>query len=200
LEEDGRRVNGFTRLARITLVVVVSEMVEVVLLQHVDIFGAHPSVMVLIPIVAGYIAGPAGGAAMGFAAGLVADLFLPTPFGLSAVVWICTGYAAGYATAILRGGETDAAGSQGQAGTLPIVFVCALFAGCAMAGYALLGALFGVPAMLTYYLPQALPAVIIGAFAGAGPMMLAVRWAFRQGHPSRGSGMPVAPARGGLQG
>ena len=76
-------MNGFTRLARITLVVVVSEMVEVVLLQHVDIFGAHPSVMVLIPIVAGYIAGPAGGAAMGFAAGLVADLFLPTPFGFS---------------------------------------------------------------------------------------------------------------------
>ncbi len=181
-------MNGLTRLAKIALVVGVSEMVEVVLLQRVDILGAHPSIMVLVPILAGYIAGPSTGAAMGFVAGSIADLFLPTPFGLSALVWICAGYVAGYASVVLRD-EAVPTGTRGQVGSLPIVFVCALFAGSALAGYALLGALFGVPAMLTYYLPQSLPAVIVGAFLGAGPMTVAVRWALRRETAGRAPGM-----------
>ncbi|MHB8263238.1 MAG: hypothetical protein ACYDGY_05760 [Acidimicrobiales bacterium] len=192
-------MNGFTRLAKIALVVVVSEMVEVVLLQRIDIFGAHPSVMVLIPVLAGYIAGPSTGAAMGLVAGLTADLFLPTPFGLSALVWICAGYVAGYATVLLQD-EAAPTGTLGQAGTLPVVFVCALFAGSALAGYALLGALFGVPPMLTYYLPQALPAVIVGAFLGAGPMMVAVRWALRRETVGKVPGMLAHGRRRVMQG
>ena len=54
--------------------------------------------MLLLPIAAGYAAGPDRGAVFGFFAGLVADLFLPTPFGLSALVGCLLGYATGIAT------------------------------------------------------------------------------------------------------
>ena len=51
-----------------------------------------PDIMVLLPIVAGIIGGPARGATIGFGTGLVSDLFLPTPFGLSALVGCLLGF------------------------------------------------------------------------------------------------------------
>ena len=82
------------RVLRVLALVVVTEIVEVALLVHIDILGAHPSFMILIPIVSGYLMGSSTGAVMGFLSGMTADLFVPTPFGLTALVWICTGYLA----------------------------------------------------------------------------------------------------------
>ena len=71
---------------RAGLVVLAFALVQQTLMLDLRSGGVHPDIMVLLPILAGLVGGPARGASMGFASGLVADLFLPTPFGLSALV------------------------------------------------------------------------------------------------------------------
>jgi rod shape-determining protein MreD len=51
--------------------------------------------MLLMGIAAGLAAGPDRGAAVGFGAGVAFDLLLPTPLGLSALVYTVVGYGAG---------------------------------------------------------------------------------------------------------
>ena len=101
--------------------------------------------MLLLPIMAGYAAGPDRGAVFGFIAGLVADLFLPTTFGLSALVGCLLGYGTGLATRDW----------------------CAARGGCrrwwrrprpppGMVTYAILGTVLGDPGCSTTYLVPAL--------------------------------------------
>jgi rod shape-determining protein MreD len=86
---------------RLVLVVATFALVQDTLVLDLRIGTIHPDVMVLLPIMAGLVGGPATGASMGFGAGLVADLFLPTPFGLSALVGTVVGFAVGAATVAL---------------------------------------------------------------------------------------------------
>jgi rod shape-determining protein MreD len=87
--------------ARLSLVVLGFVVVQETLMLDLRIGGVHPDIMVLLPIVAGIIGGPARGATIGFGTGLVSDLFLPTPFGLSALVGCLVGFAVGMATVAL---------------------------------------------------------------------------------------------------
>jgi rod shape-determining protein MreD len=57
--------------------------------------GIRSDVLLLLPIAAGIVAGPQRGAVIGFGAGLVADLFLLTPFGLSALAYTLVGFGVG---------------------------------------------------------------------------------------------------------
>src|SRR5580692_3782098 len=82
-------------VARVTVVVALFVTVQNTVMLDVHVGGVHPDIMILLPIVAGLIGGPGSGASMGFGAGLVADLFLPTPFGLSALVGCLVGFAVG---------------------------------------------------------------------------------------------------------
>lgn len=59
------------------------------------VFGVMPDVLLLLAIAGGVAGGPTQGASLGFGAGLVADLFLTTPLGLSALVLSVVGYAIG---------------------------------------------------------------------------------------------------------
>jgi len=90
-------VNG-RELGRLTLVILLFVVVQETVMLDLRIGGVHPDIMVLLPIVAGIIGGPARGATIGFGTGLVSDLFLPTPFGLSALVGCLIGFAVGLAT------------------------------------------------------------------------------------------------------
>jgi rod shape-determining protein MreD len=87
--------------ARLSLVVFGFVVVQGTVMLDLRIGGVHPDVMVLLPIVVGIIGGPSRGATIGFGTGLVADLFLPTPFGLSALVGCLVGFAVGLATVAL---------------------------------------------------------------------------------------------------
>jgi rod shape-determining protein MreD len=87
--------------SRVGLVVVGFVTVQQTLMLDIRVGGVHPDVMVLLPIVAGIVGGPARGASMGFGSGLVADLFLPTPFGLSALVGTMIGFGVGVTTLAL---------------------------------------------------------------------------------------------------
>jgi len=86
---------------RLSLVVFGFVVVQQTLMLDVRIGGVHPDIMVLLPIVAGIIGGPSRGATIGFGTGLVSDLFLPTPFGLSALVGCLVGFAVGMAVVAL---------------------------------------------------------------------------------------------------
>jgi rod shape-determining protein MreD len=87
---------------RVVLVVVTFALVQETLVLDLRVGAIHADVLILLPILAGLVGGPATGASMGFGSGLVADLFLPTPFGLSALVGTLVGFATGTATVALN--------------------------------------------------------------------------------------------------
>jgi rod shape-determining protein MreD len=70
-------------------------VVQLTLLDELSVHGVHPELVWVLPVAAGLVGGAMPGMAAGFVGGVVADLFLPTPFGLTAVVAIPIGYAIG---------------------------------------------------------------------------------------------------------
>jgi rod shape-determining protein MreD len=153
-------------VARSTIVVFVLFALQHTLLDSVRVLGAHPDIMLLLPVSAGYVGGPERGAAFGFAGGLVADLFLPTTFGLSALVGCLLGYGVGLATAGLV---------RSSWWLPPVVAAAATAAG--LAAYAILGSLLGEPKQLTVFLTPALSVATPAAAILAIPVLRLVAWA-----------------------
>ncbi|MGC8462807.1 MAG: hypothetical protein ACP5P9_03960 [Acidimicrobiales bacterium] len=151
---------------RVVLVVFLAVTVQGTIVLDLRIGGVHPDVMVLLPLAAGVAGGPAQGATVGFWTGLVADLFLPTPFGLSALVGTLIGFAAGATTAALDR-------------TVWWVPPLAALVGSAAyeLAYPLLGAVLGQPQML--HVPLAGIVVLVGVVnaALAIPAVRVVAWA-----------------------
>ena len=160
-------------LARCSVVMVVVLIVQLTLLDSVRVAGAHAEAMLLLPIAAGYVAGPERGAGFGFAAGLLADLVLPTTFGLSALVGCLLGYGTGLATRGLV---------RSSWWLPPIVAAGATSVGLAL--YAILGAVLGQPGVVTTSLVPALVVAVPAAAVLATPVVRMVAWAL----PAVGSG------------
>ncbi len=170
-------------VARSTIVIAVALVVQHTLLDSVRVGGAHPDLMLLLPVAAGYAAGPDRGAVFGFISGLVADLFLPTPYGLSALVGCLLGFSTGMATR----------GLVRSSWWLPSVVAAAATA-AGMGAYAILGAVLGDAGMLRTYL---VPALVVGTPSAAllaVPLLRFVAWAVPEPGPGHG-----APAGGGLR-
>ena len=70
-------------------------VVQLTIANELSIDGVHPELLWVLPVAAGLAAGAMAGMAAGFVGGVVADLFLPSPFGLSAFVGVLIGYAHG---------------------------------------------------------------------------------------------------------
>ena len=170
-------------VARSTIVIVVVLVIQHTILDSVRVGGAHPDAMLLLPVAAGYAAGPDRGAVFGFITGLVADLFLPTTFGLSALVGCLLGYSTGIATRGLV---------RSSWWLPPVVAVAATAAG--MGAYAILGAVLGDPGMLKTYLAPALVVEAPAAALLAVPVLRFVSWAVPAPGPSR-----ATPGGGGLR-
>jgi len=83
------------RNGRVILLILVAVVVQGPVLDRIQVARAHPDLLLLLPVIAGLVAGPGEGAWVGFLAGLASDLFLPTAFGLSALVFTLTGFAVG---------------------------------------------------------------------------------------------------------
>jgi rod shape-determining protein MreD len=78
-------------------------LLQTTLLARLRIFGVMPDLMLLLAVAGGITAGATRGATIGFASGMLIDLFLPTPLGLSALVFTLVGYGVGVAnTGVLR--------------------------------------------------------------------------------------------------
>ena len=171
-------------MARIALVVALFVAVQQTVVLDLQVGTIHPDIMVLLPIVAGVVGGPARGASMGFIAGLVSDLFLPTPFGLSALVGTVIGYALGTATLALDR-------------TAPWLPPVAALAGSAVyeVAYASLGSVLGQPQMLHV---QILRIVVMVSVINAVLAVLAMRLVSWSLPAASTEGLPTSTASSGM--
>lgn len=80
---------------RTSLIIVVALTVQLGFAPGLELFGVQADLLLLVAIAGGIAAGPDRGAVIGFAAGLSYDLFLQTPFGLSALTCAIVAYLVG---------------------------------------------------------------------------------------------------------
>jgi len=164
--------------ARTVLVIMLALLVQQALLDRVRIAGVHPDVMFLVAVAAGYVGGPGRGAVVGFSAGVVADLFLPTTFGMSALVGAVLAYGIGVVTRSLVRSSLALQVVTGAGGTA--VGLCL---------YATLGAVLGYPEMLSHDLVPALAVSTPFAAVLALPAMRLVAWAIASTEAARKTGI-----------
>jgi len=74
-------------VARVVLVLFTTLILQLELFSELRITGVAAQMMLAASVSAGLTGGPERGASFGFAAGLLIDLYLPTPFGLSAAAY-----------------------------------------------------------------------------------------------------------------
>lgn len=111
-------------------------VLQLTLADELVVDGVHMELVWVIPVAAGLCAGPFAGMAAGFVAGAIADLFVPTPFGLTALVAVVVGYALG------RMGE-EGVGDLGGAAWVVAPGLAAISGLLAPVLYALCGAAIG---------------------------------------------------------
>lgn len=88
---------------RLPIMFVAALLLQTTVLVRMRVFGVMPDFMLLVAVSGGITAGATRGATLGFASGMLIDLFLPTPLGLSALVFTLVGYGVGVAnTGVLR--------------------------------------------------------------------------------------------------
>ena len=167
-------------LGRLSLVVLLFVVVQETVMLNIRIGGVHPDIMVLLPIVAGLVGGPSRGATIGFGTGLVSDLFLPTPFGLSALIGCLVGFGIGLATQAL----------DRTAGWLAPV---AALGGSALyeVTYGALGSVLGQPQMLHVALARIVVVVSVTNAVLALPAVRLMSWCMAR---TSTEGMPMSDA------
>ncbi len=88
---------------RLPIMLIGALLLQTTVLARIRFFDVMPDFMLLVAVAGGITAGPIRGATLGFASGFLIDLFLPTPLGLSALVFTLVGYSVGVAnTGVLR--------------------------------------------------------------------------------------------------
>jgi rod shape-determining protein MreD len=163
------------RRVRMALVVLATLIVHDAVLRGLRLDGVRPDLFLGLAIVAGLVGGPEKGAVYGFVAGLVADLFLPTPLGLSALVFCLAGYTVGTLQTTFI--------PQGRA-SLPVTTLLASLAGEVL--FALVGTVVGLQGMVNTHLFTV--AIVVALVNSLLSPLLArvVRWSLAVGEP-RGS-------------
>lgn len=149
-------------------------VVHLTLLSRLRLDNVRPDALLLIAVMAGLVAGSERGAIVGFCAGLLADLFLQTPLGLSALTYCLVGFAVGsLQTGILR-----------AAWWIPVVTaLVGSIAGTVL--YAVLGAMVG---QLDFVSPRLVVIALLVGFMNAALAPAAIRlvtWVFRTGVAER---------------
>jgi rod shape-determining protein MreD len=159
---------------RVAVVLAGTLFLHLTVLSRLRIDDIRPDALLLVALMAGLIAGPERGAVVGFCAGLLADLFLQSPFGLSALAYCLVGFAVGSVqSGILR-----------AAWWIPVVTA----SGASVAGvvlFAVLGAMVGQPDFVS---PRLAAIALVVAFMNGALAPAAVRavgWAFRAGVAER---------------
>lgn len=83
------------RVLRVGVALVVTLVAHVTVLDRIHPEGVRPDALLLLAVAGGVVGGPERGAVLGFLAGLAADLFVQTPFGLTALAFSLVGFAVG---------------------------------------------------------------------------------------------------------
>ena len=155
--------------ARLAGALLLALLLHLTVLAQLGVADIHADALLLFAVAAGLTAGPERGAVVGFAAGLLADLFLQSPFGLSALCYSLVGFAVGtLQTGILR-----------SAWWIPVVTAFgASVLGTAL--YAVLGAMVGETQMVGPRLPFIAAVVGFMNAALAPAAMRLVGWALKR--------------------
>ncbi|GAC1320220.1 MAG: hypothetical protein NVSMB12_19830 [Acidimicrobiales bacterium] len=147
-------------------------------LRGLRIGGIRPDLLLALGIVAAIVGTPEGGAILAFAAGLAGDLFVNTPFGLSALVASVVAYAAG---SIQQG-----LGAHHR-WSVPVLTGAASAA--AVTAWAGLGTVLGIPGLLRPHLLLVVFVVSVGNIVFSIPLTPMARWVF--------AGLPGAVSNAG---
>ena len=117
---------------RLPIMLIAALLLQTTVLARMRVWGVMPDFMLLVAVAGGITAGARRGATLGFASGMLIDLFLPTPLGLSALVFTLVGYGVGVAnTGVLRSAWYIPVLTAGGASFAGVVF------------YALVGSVLG---------------------------------------------------------
>jgi rod shape-determining protein MreD len=169
------------RVVRLPPFLLAAVVLHTAVLPQLRPFHVGADGLLLVAVCAGLAGGARTGAWIGFGTGLLADCFLVTPFGLSALTYGLVGWAVGsLAGRLLRPGVW----------VLPATVFGASAGGVVL--FAALGAVLGEPGLASGRLVGV--ALMVGLLnALLGPAALAVtRWAV-------GSGRPEAPVLEGVR-
>lgn len=79
-------------------------VLQLELFSELRLFGVMPELLLGLTIVVAWSAGASSGATFGFVAGVLYDLYLPTPFGLSALTYALMGWGVGAAAEAVADG------------------------------------------------------------------------------------------------
>lgn len=82
-------------VVRVGVALFVTLVAHVTVLARVQPQGVRPDALLLLAVAGGVVGGPERGAVIGFLAGLAADLFVQTPFGLTALAFSLVGFGVG---------------------------------------------------------------------------------------------------------
>lgn len=159
---------------RIAVALALTVVAHLTLLSRLRIDGIRPDALLLFSVIAGLLMGPERGAIVGFFAGVLADLFIQTPMGLSALAYSLIAFGVGSVQAgILR-----------TTWWIPVVTAFAA-SGAGVVLFALLAAVVGHPELVSPRLVAiaACVAAMNAALAPAGMRLLT--WAMRPAAPER---------------
>jgi len=143
--------------------------------------GIRTDLLLGLGVVTAIVAGAERGAAVAFIAALLGDLFVNTPFGLSALVACVVAFLAG---------SVQAGIGAGHRWSVPTLTALASALGVVL--WALLGTVLGLPGLLG---PRLLVVAVVVASVNAlvsVPLAVLMRWVF--------AGVSVAPSAGASRG
>jgi rod shape-determining protein MreD len=172
---------------RLAAVAALALVLQVAFFDQIVAFGAHPDVLVILPVAAGLVQGPQRGAIVGFVAGVAADLVVQLPFGLSPLTFVLAGFGAGLIARATTGSDRG----------LADVFRCASLAVATVVLYVLLGTAIGQHGLLTIQTARALGVIAVGALLLSAPVLGLMRWCFLG---ARRAGWTTMPSGGSALG
>lgn len=86
---------GAGALVRMTVLVVVTVVLQLAVVSQITFWGANADLVPLVVLSVGLLAGPVTGSVAGFAAGFVADMALVQTLGVSSLLLTAVGYLGG---------------------------------------------------------------------------------------------------------
>jgi rod shape-determining protein MreD len=156
-------------IVRVPPVLLAAVVIHSALAPNVRVFGISFDIMLLLAIASGIAGGAEKGAAVGFVCGLLADCFLQTPFGLSALVYALVGYGVGvFQTGVLH-----------SSWWIPAI-TAAVSSALGILGYVALGVVVGQDHLLSTRVMQVIVVVALLHAVLAPPTVRLMRWALAE--------------------
>jgi len=142
--------DGLRLIARLTVLGAVVTVLQLAAVSQVKIFGVNADLLPLVVMAAGLLCGSVSGACFGFGVGFFADAALVQTLGLSSLVLVLAGYAAGRLREL-----------RDPQGALVPLIAGAVATAIATVGYATMQFLLGVDAPISLLLVRETLATIV---------------------------------------